>query len=100
MKLLLIIAIDEYSKNIKNILRKAKVRSFTAQPVSGFYNNPENELSNWFAADDIAVDAALFTVLVSPKCEADIYQEILNFNANLEVKSRVHLAVINLEKSI
>ena len=61
MKLLLITAIEEFEKDVINILKNSGVKAFSYQSVKGFKND-RNEMKNWFGKDDIAVDSLLFTV--------------------------------------
>ena len=61
MKLLLITAIEEFEKDVINILKNSRLKAFSYQSVKGFKND-RNEMKNWFGKDDIAVDSLLFTV--------------------------------------
>ena len=61
MKLLLITAIEEFEKDVINILKNSRVKAFSYQSVKGFKND-KNEMKNWFGKDDIAVDSLLITV--------------------------------------
>ena len=61
MKLLLITAIEEFEKDVINILKNSGVKAFSYQSVKGFKND-KNEMKNWFGKDDIAVDSLLSTV--------------------------------------
>ncbi len=61
MKLLLITAIEEFEKDVINILKNSGVKAFSYQSVKGFKND-KNEMKNWFGKDDIAVDSLLITV--------------------------------------
>ena len=61
MKLLLITAIEEFEKDVINILKNSGVKAFSYQSVKGFKND-KNEMKNCFGKDDIAVDSLLITV--------------------------------------
>ena len=61
MKLLLITAIEEFEKDVINILKNSGVKAFSYQSVKGFKND-KNEMKNWFGKDDITVDSLLITV--------------------------------------
>ena len=61
MKLLLITAVEEFEKDVINILKNSGVKAFSYQSVKGFKND-KNEMKNWFGKDDIAVDSLLITV--------------------------------------
>ncbi|MBS1580091.1 MAG: hypothetical protein JST29_10665 [Bacteroidetes bacterium] len=53
MKLLLITAVEEFEKNIKQILKHSGVKSFSVQAAKGYKNDSAGELHNWFGIDDI-----------------------------------------------
>lgn len=61
MKLLLITAIEEFEKDVINILKNSRLKAFSYQSVKGFKND-KNEMKNWFGKYDIAVDSLLITV--------------------------------------
>ena len=96
MKLLLITAIEEFEKDVINILKNSKVRSFTYQSVKSFKND-KNEIKNWFGKDDIAVDSLLFTVFSEYNCVDSIYKNINEFNSKQETLSQIHIVTIDSE---
>lgn len=96
MKLLLITAIEEFEKDVINILKNSGVRSFSYQSVKGFKND-KNEMNNWFGKDDIAIDSLLFTVFSEYNCVDSIYKNINEFNSNQETVSQIHIVTINSE---
>ena len=96
MKLLLITAVEEFEKDVINILKNSKVRSFTYQSVKGFKND-KNEMKNWFGKYDIAVDFLLFTVFSEYNCVDSIYKNINEFNSKQETLSQIHIVTIDSE---
>jgi len=96
MKLLLITAIEEFEKDVINILKNSGVRSFSYQSVKGFKND-KNEMNNWFGKDDIAIDSLLFTVFSEYNCVDSIYKNINEFNSKQETVSQIHIVTINSE---
>lgn len=98
MKLLLITAIEEFENEIKQILKRSGVKSFSLQSVKGYKNNSENELGNWFGTDDIGTDSLLFTVFADCNCIDDIYKKVDEFNLKQKTLSHIHAATIQLEK--
>lgn len=99
MKLLLITAIEEFEKDVKNILKHSGVKAFSYQSVKGFKNNG-NELENWFSSDNVEIDSLLFTVFIESRYVDEIYIRILDFNSRQKTLSHVHIATVQLEKSI
>ena len=99
MKLLLITAIEEFEKDVKNILKHSGVKAFSYQSVKGFKNNGE-ELGNWFSSDNIEIDSLLFTVFIESRYVDEIYNRVEDFNSRQKTLSHVHIATVQLEKSI
>ena len=99
MKLLLITAIREFESDIKKILKKAQVHSYSYRDVRGFKNNTEAIESNWFGSELHETESTLFYAFV-PKsnCEA-IVDAVNKFNAQQESRSHIHLAVLAIEQS-
>ena len=99
MKLLLITAIKEFENEVKNILLKSEVKSFTYNAVKGFKNDARNNVvENWFASSFAETDSLLFTVFVPEENSPLILKKIEEFNAGQETLSKVHIALINLEQ--
>ncbi|MDF2551070.1 MAG: hypothetical protein K0R77_345 [Chryseobacterium sp.] len=99
MKLLLITAIEEFEKEVKNILKHSGVKAFSYQSVKGFKNNGD-ELKNWFSSDNVEIDSLLFTVFIESRYVDEIYIRIQDFNSKQKTFSHVHIATVQLEKSI
>lgn len=99
MKLLLITAIEEFEKDVKNILKHSGVKAFSYQSVKGYKNNG-NDLGNWFISDNVEIDSLLFTVFIESRYVDEIYNRIQDFNSRQKTLSHVHIATVQLEKSI
>ncbi|MDF2934300.1 MAG: hypothetical protein K0R36_3631 [Chryseobacterium sp.] len=99
MKLLLITAIEEFEKEVKNILKHSGVKAFSYQSVKGFKNNGD-ELKNWFSSDNVEIDSLLFTVFIESRYVDEIYIRIQDFNSKQKTFSHVHIATVQLEKLI
>lgn len=100
MKLILITAINEFEKDVIEILRKSGVKSFSYQNVNGYINTMETDIENWFGSAHEEVDSLLFTVFVEKDKVDDIYKKIEEFNSKQESLSQVHIASLTIEKSI
>ena len=99
MKLLLITAIKEFEKDVKNILVKSGAKSFTYHEVQGFKNDEGSKSStNWFASSYSEIDSLLFTVFVSVENSVQILEKIKEFNGKQETLSNIHIALIALEQ--
>ncbi|MFV0605820.1 MAG: hypothetical protein ACK5NK_08280 [Niabella sp.] len=100
MKLLLITAIHEYEKDVKQILNHSGVKSFSYQEVKGYKNESVGSSENWFGASHTEIDSLLFIVFIEAQFVTQIYQKVEQFNAKQDSLSHIHLATLGLERSI
>jgi nitrogen regulatory protein PII len=100
MKLLLITAVREFEKDIKQILKKAQVKSFSYKDVKGFKDNSEDDLeANWFATNMQETESVLFYAFVQKERVELLFELIAGFNKEQESLSYIHIVVLNIEKS-
>ena len=101
MKLIFITAIKAYEKEIKQLLKLASVKTYTYKSVTGFRDVSEESIeSNWFANEMNETESMLFYAFVK-KDNVDLFlNSVEGFNNKQETRSRVHVAVLNIEKSI
>lgn len=100
MKLLLITSIAEYSNEVKEILKKARVKTYSYRNVIGYSNNANEALeTNWFGGEMYENDSMLFYAFV-PKENTDIICDaVADFNAKQETLSHIHVAILQIEKT-
>ena len=99
MKLLLITAVREFEKDIKLILKKAQVKSFSYKDVKGFKDNSEDEIEgNWFATNMQETESVLFYAFVHEEKVDGLFEMVKHFNAEQVSKSNIHIAVLNIER--
>jgi len=100
MKLLLITAVKEFEKDIKQLLKKSGVQSFSYQDVKGFKNSSEEAVdTNWFGSEMNETQSVLFHVFIATE-KLDVFcQFVKEFNIIQESKSTIHVAVLNIEKT-
>lgn len=100
MKLLLITAIAEFEKEVKQILKKAQVKTFSYREVTGYRNTSEDAIeSNWFGAEMNENESILFYAFL-PKENVDlVFNLITEFNSQQETLSHIHSVILNIEKS-
>ena len=100
MKLLIITAILDYDKDIKLMLNKSHVKTFTYKEVKGFTDLSEEAIeSNWFATDMNERESILFYAFVKKENIDPLFDLVNDFNAKQVTKSNIHIAVLNIEKS-
>jgi hypothetical protein len=99
MKLLLITAVQEFEKDIKLILKKVQVKSFSYKDVKGFKDNSEDALeANWFATNVQETESVLFYAFVKEEKVDGLFDMVAAFNAEQVSKSNIHIAVLNIER--
>lgn len=100
MKLITITAIQEFEADLKKILKKSKVNAFSSTSVNGFTRNDNpNMEDNWFGGETGNTRSILIFAFVDSSCLDDVFESIEFFNNNQESASKIHLAILNVEKS-
>ena len=100
MKLLIITAVLDFENDIKQMLKKAHVKTFTFKEVKGFTDLSEEAIeSNWFAGDMHETESILFYAFVKKENIDPLFDLVNDFNAKQLTKSNIHIAVLNIEKS-
>ena len=100
MKLLLITAIEAFEKDVKKILSHSGVKAFSYQEVKGYKNESDGTMDNWFASGHNEFNSLLFTVFIECECVNDIYERVETFNAKQKSLSNIHVATLEIEKTI
>lgn len=100
MKLLIITAIKEFEKNVKDILNHSGVKSFSYHYVRGYKNESDGSSENWFGASHTEIDSVMFAVFIEEKFVEEIYRKVEFFNGKQKSLSKIHVATMNIEKSI
>jgi nitrogen regulatory protein PII len=99
MKLLVIIAIKEFEKNVKQILKKSGVEIFSYRNVTGYKDVSEESIeNNWFAGEMNENESVMFYAFVKKERVDSVFDNVDNFNSNQKSLSNIHIAVLNIEK--
>jgi nitrogen regulatory protein PII len=100
MKLLLITAVAEFGKEVKQILKNAQVKNYSYQEVVGYRNATQDALnSNWFGTEMNENESIMFYAFVDEENVDLVYDAVTEFNSKQETLSHIHTANINIEKS-
>lgn len=100
MKLLLITAVLAFEKDIKKMLKESEVKTYTYKQVIGFKDISEEAIeSNWFASEINETESILFYAFVKKQNVGTLFDLVEAFNEKLETLSKIHVAVLNIEKS-
>lgn len=101
MKLLIITAVIAFEKDIKQMLKQANVKTFTYKEVKGFNDISEEAIeSNWFSAELNETESILFYAFVKKDNVDKLFDLVAEFNEKQGTLSKIHVAVLNIEKSI
>jgi nitrogen regulatory protein PII len=101
MKLLLITAVKEFEKEIKQLLKKSAVSSFSYQDVKGFKDSSKEAMeNNWFATPTQENESILFYVFVKKEKVDTLFELVEDFNSKQKTVSKIHVVVLCIEKSI
>lgn len=101
MKLLLITTIKEFEKNVKDLLVHSGVNVFSYTAVKGYKaESKEAHADNWFASEVTESNSLMFMAFVADDKMDEICGKVRNFNSKQEFQSKVHVATLDIEKSI
>ena len=100
MKLLVITAIELFSKEIKLMLKKSHINIYSYREVKGFRDLSEESIeSNWFAGEMNESQSIIFFAFVKETNVDDFFTIAEEFNAKQKTLSKIHVVVLNIEKS-
>lgn len=100
MKLVIIVAVKEFEKDIKQILKKSEVKSFSYKDVTGYKDSSEDAIeANWFATEMSENESVLFYAFVNKDKVDHLFKLADDFNDKQITLSHIHLAVLCVEKS-
>ena len=101
MKFLVITSIRSFKKEIKKILKKADVKTYSYKNVTGYRDASELSIKdNWFTNDMNEGEAVLFYTSVKKENVDFVFEMVNEFNEKQETLSTIHVAVLNIEKHI
>ena len=101
MKLLIITSVKAFKKEIKNILKKADVKAYSYKDVTGYRDASELSIQeNWFANDMNEGEAIFFYAFVKKENVDLVFEMVTGFNEKQETTSTIHVAVVNIERTI
>lgn len=82
------------------MFKEAGVQNFSYREVTGFQDNSEDRVElNWFASDMNENESILFYAFVKKESVDSFFNLVEVYNSKQGNESRVHLAVLNIEKS-
>ena len=98
MKLVVITAIAEFEKDVKKMLKEAKVKSYSYRDVKGFRDASEERVEdNWFGSEMNETESIVFYAYILKENVTILFDLVNKFNTYQESTSQVHLAVLAVE---
>ena len=99
MKLVVITAIAEFDKEVKKMLKEAKVLSYSYRDVKGYRDSTEDAVeTNWFGSEMNETESIVFFAFVEKQNVETLFDLVENFNSKQETLSHIHTAVLSVEK--
>ncbi|MDP5096998.1 MAG: hypothetical protein NWP90_04845 [Flavobacterium sp.] len=99
MKLVVITAIAEFEKDVKKMLKNAKVLSYSYRDAKGYRDSTEEAIeTNWFGSEMNETESVVFYAFVLQQNLDILFDEVKEFNNKQDSVSHVHLAVLGVEK--
>lgn len=99
MKLVFITAIAEFDKEVKKMLKEAKVLSYSYRDVKGYRDSTEDAVeTNWFGSEMNETESVIFFAFVEKQNVDTLLDLVEKFNSKQETLSHIHTAVLSVEK--
>jgi hypothetical protein len=99
MKLVIITAIADFEREIKKMLKESKVKSYSYKDVKGFRDASEEDVeTNWFGSELKETESIVFYAFILQQHLDVLFDAINAFNKVQTSVSKVHIAVIPVEK--
>lgn len=100
MKLILITAVKEFEKDIKSILKNAEIENFSFQDITGYKTSKKDaDMENWFPGERHENKSIIFYAFVKRENTDGLFNRIKTFNEKCESETKIHISVLNVEKS-
>ena len=94
----MITAIQEFEKEIKVLLKKSGVVSFSYTHVTGYKDLPDAHISsNWFASDLGESPSVLFYAFVPTEQVGNVINWVDEFNDHQESQSSIHVVALDVK---
>ena len=100
MKLVLITSVNQFKRQIQKILKNCNIQNYSFQDVVGHKDiSSVADKGNWFVGDRFESHSITFFAMVPADTVDPLFEEVGRFNSNLESLSRIHLSILNIEKT-
>ncbi|PID70940.1 MAG: hypothetical protein CR985_02320 [Flavobacteriales bacterium] len=101
MKLVILTVVDEFEKQIIELLKEAGIENYSESQIDGYKNSTSVlESSNWFSGEIGGVKSRMFFSFNTSDKIDKLCERVEEFNQNLETNNPVRLVVVPIEKFI
>jgi nitrogen regulatory protein PII len=100
MKLIVVTAIREFESEIKKSLLDSGIKSFSHTHVTGYrHSSLEAVSTNWFASEMDETESVIFYAIAPDENANIVFSRIQMYNESVGTRSKVHIVILNTEKS-
>ena len=100
MKLLIITAIKLFEKEVKQFLKKSEIKTFSYTDIKGFRDSSEESVErNWFASEMNESQSLMIYAFAKEENTETLFKYVNEFNETQKTVSKIHVVILNVEKS-
>lgn len=100
MKLLIITAIKTFDKEVKKILKTSDIKIFSYTDIKGFRDSTEEAVeNNWFGSEMNENESLMFYSFAEKEKTDTLFNLVDEFNKKQVTASKIHVVILNVEKS-
>ena len=101
MKLVIVTTVEAFHKEVIALFKKAKIENFSESDIDGHKNNASVLVaSNWFSGEKSSNESTLFFSFTEEENIDALFNQIKDFNANLETNNPIKAIVVPIERYI
>lgn len=102
MKLLVIMSIQEFVKDIRKALQQADIVAYSEIDIIGHKRQSGTEGISWFGSESDGAYSTMFFSFQTEECLAKVKESIKKLNESLlhEEKRSVHAYILNVESNL
>lgn len=93
-------AVAHFEKEVKQLLKEAKVETYSYKHVTGYRDSTLDSVgNNWFGVEMNESDSILFYAFIKKENVDTLFNLVEKKNKEHKSKSRIHIVSINIEKT-
>jgi hypothetical protein len=101
MKLVIVTAVEEYNKEVLKLFKKSNIENFSSSDIDGYKNGSSVLMaSNWFSAGKGGNESMMFFSFTEEENINQLFDNIKQFNAEMESNNPIKAIVVPIERYI